>query len=124
MGALTSAIPEGTLPSSILEHPAMTLVASTILKVIIGSGVKSVRSSALQLLPLMLKRLEYKGRYNFLLYLIKGASHAGVAGYACGLLKDEIHSNLQRTPPTTCFLAPSLQKLLSCALNLPNGATS
>ena len=122
--ALLESAPEGILSSQELESSQLTDCFREVVNVIIRCPVKEIRQKALQLLPLLLKRFDMRGRHQFLYHLLATTNHSGLNGYLIQLLKEEIDQQLKHEDPDAYFTAPKVHRLFDLVFKLPDGATS
>ncbi|CAH1779006.1 unnamed protein product [Owenia fusiformis] len=89
--------------------------------IIIHCPSKEIRQKAVSLLPLFLQKLNWQGRYQFILYSLKKTSHVGLLGYMTTLLKDQINASLKLPVQSEFFCGPKLAVILKFVFELKEG---
>ena len=120
-GALLSRLIQGALHVDFLDDAATSRMIDGLLRTAMHGALQPVRRDALAAIETLRDRLTPDGRARLIHRLLTDRAHAGVAAYATGKLKDEIHAGDDADAPQR---PARLAALLRLALWLPEGATS
>ncbi len=122
--SLLVAVPVESLDADLMELRPLIDTLNNLIQVVVHCPAKSLRQSALKIFPLLMTRFNSRGRFLYLQHLLNKSSHAGLVGYATGMLKDEIDRSLKQEKIPPFFKGAYLDRLLKYVFVLPDGATS
>lgn len=121
LSAALGRVSDESLSADILEWELLGEVVGLLINVMIHNQNKDIRTSAVQILPLWLKKFDQKGRHKSFYFLLVKEGHPGLVGYSIQMLKNEIDGALSMANPSEYFTGNHLEKLLNLVFLLPYG---
>lgn len=120
---LTTRLADNT-SHKILSASVHCNLIKSLMNVAIYSNYQSVRLNALNSIGSYIKKFDYKGKVMLIKYLIHGANHSGMIGYAITQFKDALHESYNEPVINECFTGTQLLNIIRLISNLPHGIES
>lgn len=112
------------LSHRVLSSPVHYELCKCLLNIGIYSNHISLRKDAVSFIVLHVNKLEYKGRYMLIKYIIDVANHSGMIGYAITLFKNTLNDAFKESELPDCFIGVQLFSMIKKICHLPHGAES
>ncbi|XP_064599170.1 glomulin-like isoform X2 [Liolophura sinensis] len=122
--AILDNIPRKTLLADLLELDETTDFVLVLIDIMLHCSVTELRQLAVKLLPYFINKFTLQGRYKLMEFVLHKTSHSGIASLVVKMIKDQLAAVLKSKDSGKPFVGASLEKLVSFALKLPEGATS
>lgn len=121
--ALTNRMAKNTSHTLLSASIHCNLIKS-LMNVAIYSNYPSIRLAALNSIGSHIQKFDFKGKVMLIKYLIHGANHSGMIGYAITQYKDALHESYKESVINECFTGTQLLNIIRLISNLPHGVES
>lgn len=121
--ALTNRLGDNTSHIILSASVHFNLIKS-LMNISIYSNYPSLRLDALNCIGSHVHKFDYKGKVMLIKYLIQGANHSGMIGYAITQYKDALHKSFKDPAINECFTGAQLLNMIRLMSHLPHGVES